>query len=618
MLSTNDKIRRRIRILAAVILIPIMLGLIARFYYVQVIDHEFYLQEARKRYTTTRVTTGKRGEIFDVHGNLLVSNSPCVSITCDPFNLTGDAQRRKLAFILAKHLDDTYDSFYRKLNPVRQRRGRDGKLLYRPDGSPDLVPNRYAMIDRNTSLQAAAKIKEQTKLNKIYALVYKDSYMRTYPKGSLLSNVLGYTNVVDDVDVPQIGLERQMNAQMNPEEGRERYERTRDGAPLSYGIHEFEQSRDGKNIYLTISEPIQAILEEELDASYEKWQPATLYAAIADPRTDNILAIAQRPTFNPNIRSTFTAEAARTRIAEDSMEPGSIIKPFTIGKALDWGFVTPQTEIDCNHGVWIYLNKPLRDSHPYDKLTVEGVIQKSSNIGTAKVAMMLGEQRVYQALKTFRFGDKTGLPFPIEESGLVLPVKKWDGLSITRFPIGYGVRVTPLQMIRAYCALANNGKMPQLRLIDRLEDPVTGEVTRIPSPPPVQMFDRPETCATLISMMIKVTQKGGTAVKAAIPGYEVAGKTGTSRKYIPTRRDSNGRIIERGHYASGKYFSSFVGFVPARNPALVMLVTMDEPKGSYYAATVAAPTFKATMTRVLRHLNIQPDPALLENNRTTP
>ena len=177
MLSTNDKIRRRIRILAAVILIPIMLGLIARFYYVQVIDHEFYLQEARKRYTTTRVTTGKRGEIFDVHGNLLVSNSPCVSITCDPFNLTGDAQRRKLAFILAKHLDDTYDSFYRKLNPVRQRRGRDGKLLYRPDGSPDLVPNRYAMIDRNTSLQAAAKIKEQTKLNKIYALVYKDSYM---------------------------------------------------------------------------------------------------------------------------------------------------------------------------------------------------------------------------------------------------------------------------------------------------------------------------------------------------------------------------------------------------------------------------------------------------------
>ena len=280
--------------------------------------------------------------------------------------------------------------------------------------------------------------------------------------------------------------------------------------------------------------------------------------------------------------------------------------------------MTPRTEIDCNHGVWIYLNKPLRDSHPYDKLTVEGVIQKSSNIGTAKVAMMLGEQRVYQALKTFRFGDKTGLPFPIEESGLVLPVKKWDGLSITRFPIGYGVRVTPLQMIRAYCALANNGKMPQLRLIDRLEDPVTGEVTRIPSPPPVQMFDRPETCATLISMMIKVTQKGGTAVKAAIPGYEVAGKTGTSRKYIPTRRDSNGRIIERGHYASGKYFSSFVGFVPARNPALVMLVTMDEPKGSYYAATVAAPTFKATMTRVLRHLNIQPDPALLENNRTTP
>ena len=192
-----------------------------------------------------------------------------------------------------------------------------------------------------------------------------------------------------------------------------------------------------------------------------------------------------------------------------------------------------------------------------------------------------------------------GLPFPGETAGRLPSLESWrkDGLAITRIPIGYGVRVSPLQMLRAYCALANHGLLPQLRLVDRIQDPVTGVVTKLPVPDPVQMFDNPATCDTLVQMMVKVTEPGGTAVKAAIPGYQVAGKTGTARKYIP------------GHgYASGKYFSNFVGFVPARDPALVMLVTMDEPKGAYYASTVAAPTFKATCTRVLRHLNIQPDP----------
>ncbi len=609
---TSDNIRVRIRTITSIVLVPSFIWLVWCFYKVQIIKHEYYLKEARSRYTTTRITTGKRGEIYDNTGNLLVSNLPCVNITCDPYNLTGDSQRRKLAYILAKHLDDTYESFYKKLSPIRPKYNSDGKPLLNPDGSPVVLPRRYVMLKRGASLDETAQIREQTRINKIRVLNYTDSYMRIYPKGAMLSNVLGYTNVVDDTDVAQGGLEKELNSEMNPERGHERYERTRDGMPLSYGLQDFESSRDGKNIYLTVNEPIQAILEDELDATFEKWKPATLYAAIVDPKTGNILAIAQRPTFNPNIRSTFTPEAARTRIAEDSMEPGSIVKPFTIGKAIDWDVITPSTEVDCNKGLWVYLNKPMRDSHPSEVITVEEVIQKSSNIGTAKIALMLGEQRVHQALKTFKLGEKTGLPFPIEAEGLVPPLTKWDKLSVTRFPIGYGIRVTPLQMIRAYCALANDGWMPQLRLIDRVEDPLTGEEIRIQSDPPVQVFEKLDTCATLVNMMIKVTQPGGTAVNAAIPGYEIAGKTGTSRKYIPTKHDKNGKVIERGHYADGKYFSSFVGFVPARNPALLMLITLDEPKGSYYAATVAAPTFKTTMTRVLRHLNIQPDPALLK------
>ncbi len=599
MRSNNDTIRFRMKWMAALVLLPAITVLV-RLYFVQVRQHDEFLEKARARYTTTRITSGRRGEIYDVSGNLLVSNVPCVHVTADPSNLGSDIQRRRLAALLAYQLGGDDGEYYRRLRPTRFRYNRKGEPLLGEDGKPVEVPNRYTVIARDLDIDVADAIKKQLQVTRINGvLFFTDSYKRTYPKGSMLSNVLGYTNVVDDSDVAQLGLEKYYDRQMTANAGREIYERDRIGRPLNYGLHESLESRDGRNIYLTISEPIQAILEEELDKAWAEWKPAALYAAIVDPKTGSVLAMAQRPTFDPNDRSTFSPAASRTRIAEDGLEPGSIIKPFSIGKALDWGVVTPDTEIDCEHGRWIYLGRPLTDTHPYDRLTVAGVIQKSSNIGTAKIAMMLGPERAYQALRSFGFGTRTGLPFPGETAGRLPSLESWrkDGLAITRIPIGYGVRVSPLQMLRAYCALANHGLLPQLRLVDRIQDPVTGVVTKLPVPDPVQMFDNPATCDTLVRMMVKVTEPGGTAVKAAIPGYQVAGKTGTARKYIP------------GHgYASGKYFSSFVGFVPARDPALVMLVTMDEPKGAYYASTVAAPTFKATCTRVLRHLNIQPDP----------
>ncbi len=611
--SSNDVIRFRIKLAAVVLLFPLAGYLVYRLYTVQITMHDEYLGKARARYTTTKVTTAKRGEIFDHEGHLLVSNIPAAVVTADPGNLTGEAQRKKLAYLLSANLDRNYRDCYERLSPTRVKRDKEGKPVTGTDGKPVLVPSRYAVIARDVPLATAEKLKEIARINRINGVLFfnEDAYMRTYPKGTLLSNVLGYTNLVDDSFVPQIGLEKQLNQEITGNSGLESYERTRDGLPLSYGMHESVASRDGKNIYLTIREPIQAILEEELDAAFEKWKPKTLYAAIVDPKTGDILAIAQRPTFNPNIRSTFTPEAARTRIVEDGLEPGSIAKPFSVGKALDWRVVTPEDKFDCEKGRWMYLGKPLTDSHAYEMLSVSEIIQKSSNIGTAKIGLQLGPKRVYDTLKLFGLGDKTGLPFPLETSGYVPPLKRWDGLSITRFPIGYGIRVSPVQMLRAYCALANNGLLPQLRLIDRIEDPETHEITKQPILPPKQLFDRPEAHRQLVEMMIRVTEEGGTARKAAIPGYEVAGKTGTSRKFIPGRG-----------YAPGKYFSSFIGFVPARDPALVMLVTMDEPTGSYYAGTVSAPTFSATALRVLRHLNIPPDPARLPapaaNGRTRP
>jgi cell division protein FtsI/penicillin-binding protein 2 len=601
--NNNDSIRTRMTVMILVMAaVPFLLAW--RFFHIQVVDHDYYLKKARNTYTTKKQTTGKRGEIFDCHGNLLAGNAPCVHITADPSHYKTDATRKKMAYILARHLPGTMAEYIYALRPVRQRRGKDGKLLYNPDGTPNTYEARYAMLERNVPLETAEKIRHAVKVNKLPKLFLTEDYMRVYPKGSMLSNVLGYTNVVNDKAVPQGGLEKKLHDAMIAETGKEVFERTRGGAPLAYGLHETQACKDGKNIYLTISEPIQAILEEALDEAYAKWTPKTIYAALVDPKTGNIMAMAQRPTFNPNDRSTFRPEAARTRIAEDMLEPGSIMKPFSIGKALDWKLVTPDTMIDCENGRWMYMGRPLTDSHAYDKLSVAQVIQKSSNIGTAKVALFLGKERVYEALRMFGFGEKTGLPFAIEGPGKVSPPQRWDGLTITRMPIGYSVQVTPLQMLRAYCALANNGLLPELRLIDRIVDPATGQEERFAIAKPKQMFEHPDAHRQLVDMMALVTQKGGTARKAAIPGYEVAGKTGTSRKYVPGVG-----------YSAGKYFASFVGFVPARDPAFVMLVTVDEPKGASYGGTVAGPTFTQVASKVLKHLNIHPDPILLDREK---
>lgn len=593
MISGNDAIKLRMRLIAFLLLpLPFLLGM--RLYFVQVVDHDEMFEKAKRKYTSVRVTEGKRGEIYDVAGNLLVGNAPCVDIFADPSIIRSDRERVKLAFLVAKEFGLDYRQTYRRLAPFRPERDQNGELLRHPDGTVRERPVMYSVLVRNVPIDQAAEIRRKAAQNSLRGLGFDETYMRTYPKGRLLANVLGFTSAGGS----HAGLERFYDQAMASSAGRERYERDRTGRPLFYGLHEETSSRDGANIFLTIEEPLQAILEEELDAANEKWAPKAIYAAVADPKTGNILAIAQRPTFDPNDRRRITPEAWRNRIVEDGLEPGSVMKPISIGGALDAGVVTPDTEYDCENGTWFYLGKPLRDSGPHGVMTVTDIMKTSSNIGTAKIALQLGDRQVYQAIRRFGFGQPTGLPLAPETLGIMPPVHKWDGLSVTRFPIGYAILVSPVQMLRAYCALANDGKLPKLRLVDRIEDPETGATTVLPVEPPVQVFRRPETCATLVDMMVKVTGEGGTARRAAVPGYEVAGKTGTSRKYV------------RGQGYTNKYFTSFIGFVPARRAEFVILVIMDEPQGAYYGGTVCAPVFRSIAERALKQHHIRPDAEL--------
>jgi len=589
----NDAARFRLCVLAG-LLVLFFLYVTGRLYYVQIVRHEHYYEKARGKYVTSQTTRGTRGQIFDIDGNLLVGNMPCQDVTITPCNIKKEHDREVTA-LLCHHLGLPAAEVGAKVAfKTRETADASGKIITKPV--------QYALIARQVPLEKARAL--QTALRErglLPGVHFQNTTVRYYPKGQLLSNILGFTRVEHDQAIAQMGVEKFFDKEIKAASGQRVYERTRDGRPLSETPLQETKSRDGLNLYLTIKEPIQAILEEELDLAVAKWHPKAAYAVMADPQ-GNILAIAQRPSFDPNDRRSMNPEAYRIRITEDVFEPGSIMKAVTVAGALDYGVVTPQTMIDCGQGRWSYLGRPLTDTHGYGMQDVTGVIRKSSNIGTAKIALMMGERKLDRTLRKFGFGTRTGLPLKPETRGIFPPVNRWDGLSITRFGMGYGVAVSPVQMLRAYCALASRGKLPQLRLVDRVEDPATGEVTRNPVQKPVNLFHRPETGEEIVKMMITVTEPGGTATQAAIPGYHVAGKTGTARK------------IERGHYVA-KYYGSFVGFVPAEKPAFVLLVTLDEPKGRYYGGTVSGPAWKAIAERTLKYLDIKPTVPLPEKKK---
>ncbi|MCP3967720.1 MAG: penicillin-binding protein 2 [Lentisphaerae bacterium] len=595
MLTSNDSIRVRIR-LVAIFFVFAFCALFYRLYIVQIGRHAELYRKAKNQYTAKKTEAGKRGEIFDCNGNLLVGNVPCDDISIDPW-IVGDATTcRKIAAMFSKYLKIDFDVVYGKLmRKTRKVKTKEGKRIVRR--------NRYAVIAREVPLKISSKLKRIIKVNEFLGIFFREKYSRYYPKKNLLSNVLGFTNEDHGEIIAVLGVEKFFNKQMSSSKSVMRFERARDGRPLIYGAKESIKARNGLNVYLTISEPLQSILEEELDKMVAEWKPTAAYAIMADPKTGNILAMAQRPSFNPNDRRSMDPKAWRNRICADYFEPGSTMKPVAVAGALDYGIVTPGMKFNCEKGRWKYGGKILKDAHPMDVLTVSQILQKSSNIGIAKIALMMGEKRLYRVFRKFGFGSYTGIPLKPETRGALRPINRWDTLSITRFPIGQGVGTSPLQMVRAYCALADHGRLRKLRLVDKIEDTQTGLVIRNPIKKPLQVFHDPTTWGKVIDMMCMVTEAGGTARRVAIEGYEIAGKTGTSQKFI------------NGAYSHSKYIASFIGFMPAHDPQIVLLVAADEPHGSIYGGRVAGPTFRNIALRALRYLNIKPDPELMKKRK---
>ncbi len=423
---------------------------------------------------------------------------------------------------------------------------------------------------------------------------------RFYPKKTLAGTVLGFTNV-DNKGIE--GVELWYDKELRGTDGWVMAEKDARGRTVFPGGHGFQYQlpQPGKDIVLTIDEVLQHIAEKELDRGLAEAKARGGVCIVMNPHTGEILALSARPAvrgrgaFNPNEPKQHRPDEWRNRAVTDVFEPGSIFKPFLAAAALEERAVHPQERIDCSAGCIQVADRVIKDAHRNGVLTFTDVIAESSNVGTIKVATRLGKARFYKYITAFGFGKRTGVDLPGEIPGLVKDYRLWSGVSLGSIAIGQEIGVTPLQMAAAYSAIANGGTLMKPYLISEVRDPKGVEGSKAGSLPAGRVVSE-ETARTLQKILRKVVETG-TGQKAKPASYTAAGKTGTAQK-----------IDQRtGLYSKDDYVSSFVGFVPAGAPKLVILVMVDSPVGAVYGGSVAAPIFKAIAEQGLTYLQVPPD-----------
>ncbi len=565
----------------ACLLLAAFTGLGFRLFQLQVIESSDLKAQAERNWERRFEIPPLRGEIRDTRGELLARSIHVSAVCADPS-------------ITSEHAHE----IAMRLAPLLQMDAED--LLERLTR-----PGKYVRLKLRVDDETVKAIKALG----FRGLTYEDAFIRVYPNNSLLAHVLGWTN---SEQLGIAGIELTMNKYLSGTPGRRVIETDRRGRENVTVRREEIPVRDGDHVVLTIDQVIQHIVEAALDEAVEKFQPKGIVAIVMRPSTGEILAMSSRPTFDPNLYNRSTDDARRNRCISDTAEPGSVFKVVPITGALSDGAVALATRFDCENGGFRYGGHTLRDSHPHGVLTTLEIVTVSSNIGAAKIGIALGKQRLFEHIQNFGFGKKTGLLLPGEISGISHPPSKWSGVSIAQIPMGQGISATPIQMINAFSAIANDGVLMRPLIVKRVvrrdgrvaqEFPATVERRVVSPQAAAQMRHALKTVLltkgqTALDGSVFATQNG-TAAKAALGDWVVAGKTGTAWK------------VEDGKYVR-KYYSSFIGFLPANKPDLCILVSVDEPQqGGYYGGTVAAPVFREIAEKSARYLNIPaiPKPA---------
>ena len=577
----TEKMRYRVVwVVAGLVFLFTILSL--RLVQVQVGKHPYYLAKAAANHTFRQVVYARRGDILDRNGNLLATSVPYKTVQVDLFRLRQILEKNRKGKPSKKNIE--LGDMAKQLAPLLEMT--ENEVLARLNDSRSLV-----LLKRKVDLtvwETIAKLK-------LPGILGVDEYQRRYPENQNASHVLGY---VDSEGNGKDGIEASMDQYLKGIDGWFVSERDASRHEIRAYRSQDAPVKNGYSIYLTLDQTIQYIVEEELDKAMEFYAPAAAYAIVMRPRTGEILALANRPTYNPNERESLTWEGMRNRCVTDTFEPGSTFKIVTTAAALNEGLLTLHTPIFCENGLWFWAGSPLRDHDSYGELTVEQVLQKSSNIGFAKIALMLGAENLYHYIREFGFGQPVlNQVLPGEQVGMLRPTSRWSKLSITRVPIGYEVSATPLQMITAMAAVANKGLMMRPMLVSEVRDDQNRTVARYSSRIVKQVI-KSEIADQVIEALSSVVSREGTANKAAVSGFTVAGKTGTSRKW-----DN-----ETKTYSHTRYLASFIGFLPAKDPEFVLLTIIDEPSnGGIYGGQVAAPVFSAMATRIAKHLDLNPE-----------
>ncbi|MFK7984953.1 MAG: penicillin-binding protein [Sandaracinaceae bacterium] len=566
----DDKRRRwmRVRMVALGLVLVVGAGLVSRRAWELTMEHGPGLRALAEAQQLRDIRLApKRGTIYDRHGAELAVSVDVESVFANPRLMHAEGvDVEDAATRLAAVLDVDRDRIATRMRNQRRY---------------------FAWIERQVTPTEADAVRALA----IPGIQMTEEARRFYPNRELAAHLLGFANI-DGVGIE--GLELSMESELRGSVQPVPAVRDRRGRVVFSDQLLDDRAAQGDDLYLTIDKTIQHIAERELELSVRTTEARAGSVVVMDPESGDILALANYPTFNPNEPGRYGAAHRRNRAVTDRFEPGSTIKPFTVGGALAARVIRPEEPIDCEHGVMqIGEDDQISDTHVFDILTPAEILTHSSNIGSAKIGMRLGRRGLYRALRRFGFGQSTDLPLPGETSGSLSHHTRWYDLDLATISFGQGISVTTVQLATAMSAIANGGRLMHPRIISRRVDSHANTVQE--NLPRVRRQVIPRRTARLVGdMLTAVTGQGGTGTEAAIDGYLVAGKTGTAQKpdYV------------HGGYTDDLYIASFVGFVPAQTPRLTIAVVIDEPIVDHYGGSVAGPVFRRIGEASLRHLGV--------------
>lgn len=557
LLASRTPVWRSKFIVAMVALGFVALG--ARASYVQVINNAFFQRQGEVRFARTLELPANRGRILDRNGMILASSVPAASIWAIPEDVVQDTPEAKAQLRqLADLLNMPYATLIAKLAD-------DDKT--------------FVWLQRQVEWDNGQKIAAL----KIKGIYQRKEYKREYPEGEAAAHIVGFTNVEDK---GQEGMELAFNDQLAGKAGSRRVIKDRMGRVVE-GLGDDVLPVDGRDLQLSIDSKVQFFAYQKLRDEVIAQKAKAGSVVVLDAETGEVLALANYPSYDPNDRRNLSGEQLRNRALTDTFEPGSTMKPFTIGLALESGRVTPTTLVDTRPGRITITGSTISDTHNYGVLTVEGVIQKSSNVGATKLALQMTAREMWETFSAAGFGQKPQLKFPGVVSGKLRPYKSWRPIEQATMSYGYGLSASLFQMARSYTVFAHNGQIIPATLL-KASGPAVG----------VPVFS-PKTATEVRKMLQMAAGPGGTAAKAQTLGYSVGGKTGTARKQVGKS------------YSTTKYRAWFNGMAPIDKPRIIVAVMVDEPSnGMVYGGEVAAPVFSQVVQQTLRIMGVQPDVAV--------